>query len=67
MSVRFEPVSGVPVRARLTAHEESPRHMAVAYEPSDPDALLGLAEVAAVAGITRATARAWCFSGRLPS
>ncbi len=41
--------------------------MAVAYEPPDPDALLGLGEVAAAAGITRATARAWCFSGRLPS
>src|SRR6185436_5345981 len=41
--------------------------MAVAYEPADPDALLGLGEVAALAGITRATARAWCFSGRLPS
>jgi diguanylate cyclase (GGDEF)-like protein len=41
--------------------------MAVAYEPPDPDALLGLGEVAAIAGITRATARAWCFSGRLPS
>ena len=41
--------------------------MAVAYEPPNPDALLGLAEIAAVAGITRATARAWCFSGRLPS
>ncbi|HEY7969667.1 MAG TPA: GAF domain-containing protein, partial [Candidatus Limnocylindrales bacterium] len=41
--------------------------MAVAYEPPDPDALLGIGEVAARAGITRATARAWCFSGRLPS
>ena len=41
--------------------------MAVAYEPPDPDALLGLGEVAARAGITRATARAWCLSGRLPS
>ena len=41
--------------------------MAVAYEPPDPDALLGIGEVAAAAGITRATARAWCFSGRLPS
>ncbi|HET9613993.1 MAG TPA: diguanylate cyclase [Candidatus Limnocylindrales bacterium] len=41
--------------------------MALAYEPPDPDALLGLGDVAAAAGISRATARAWCFSGRLPS
>ena len=41
--------------------------MAVAYEPPDPDQLLDLDEAAAVAGITRATARAWCLSGRLPS
>ncbi|HEY8437994.1 MAG TPA: diguanylate cyclase [Candidatus Limnocylindrales bacterium] len=41
--------------------------MAVSYEPPDPDALLGLGDVAAAAGTTRATARAWCFSGRLPS
>jgi len=41
--------------------------MAVAFEPPDPDALLTLGEVAAAAGITRGTARAWCLSGRLPS
>jgi diguanylate cyclase (GGDEF)-like protein len=41
--------------------------MAVAYEPPDPDALLGLGEIAAAAGISRATAKAWCVSGRLPS
>ena len=41
--------------------------MAVAFEPPDPDALLTLGEVAAIAGITRGTARAWCLSGRLPS
>ncbi|MBA2381484.1 MAG: GAF domain-containing protein, partial [Chloroflexi bacterium] len=41
--------------------------MAVAFEPPEPDALLDLREVAAAAGITRATARAWCLSGRLPS
>jgi len=41
--------------------------MAVAYEPLDPDALLGLGDVASAAGISRATARAWCSSGRLPS
>src|SRR6476661_1767105 len=41
--------------------------MAVAFEPPDEDALLGLGDVAAATGITRATARAWCLSGRLPS
>jgi len=41
--------------------------MAVAFEPPDPEALLSLGEVAATAGITRGTARAWCLSGRLPS
>ena len=41
--------------------------MAVAFEPPDEDALLGLGDIAAAAGITRATARAWCLSGRLPS
>ena len=41
--------------------------MAVAFEPPDHDALLTLGEVAAAAGITRGTARAWCVSGRLPS
>jgi diguanylate cyclase (GGDEF)-like protein len=41
--------------------------MAVAFEPPDQDALLSLGDVAAAAGITRATARAWCLSGRLPS
>ncbi len=41
--------------------------MAVAFEPPDPDALLSLGDVAAAAGITRGTARAWCVSGRLPS
>jgi diguanylate cyclase (GGDEF)-like protein len=41
--------------------------MAVAFEPPDPDALLSLGEVAAAAGITRGTARAWCLTGRLPS
>jgi diguanylate cyclase (GGDEF)-like protein len=41
--------------------------MAFAFEPSDHDSLLGLQEVAAAAGITRGTARAWCESGRLPS
>ncbi len=41
--------------------------MALAYMPLEPDAMLTLAEVAATAGITRATARAWCLSGRLPS
>jgi diguanylate cyclase (GGDEF)-like protein len=41
--------------------------MAVAFEPPDHDALLGLGDVATAAGITRATARAWCLSGRLPS
>jgi len=40
--------------------------MAVAYEPPDPDPLLGLGEIAAAAGISRATAKAWCVSGRLP-
>ncbi|HEX2756737.1 MAG TPA: diguanylate cyclase [Candidatus Limnocylindrales bacterium] len=41
--------------------------MAVAFEPPDHDALLSLGDVAAAAGITRGTARAWCLSGRLPS
>ena len=41
--------------------------MAVAFEPPDDNALLGLGDVAAAGGITRATARAWCLSGRLPS
>ncbi len=41
--------------------------MALAYESSKPDSLLSLQEVAAAAGITRGTARAWCESGRLPS
>ena len=41
--------------------------MAVAFEPPESDALLTLGEVAAIAGITRGTARAWCLSGRLPS
>ncbi len=41
--------------------------MAIAFEPPDHDALLSLGEVAAAAGITRGTARAWCVSGRLPS
>ncbi len=44
-----------------------PPQMAVAFEPPDPDVLLGLGEVATIAGITRGTARAWCLSGRLPS
>ena len=41
--------------------------MAVAFETPDPDALLALHEVAAAAGTTRGTVRAWCESGRLPS
>jgi diguanylate cyclase (GGDEF)-like protein len=41
--------------------------MAVAFEPPDHDPLLSVGEVAAAAGITRGTARAWCLSGRLPS
>ncbi|HUQ78214.1 MAG TPA: EAL domain-containing protein [Patescibacteria group bacterium] len=41
--------------------------MALAYESPDHDPLLDLQEVAAAAGITRGTARAWCESGRLPS
>ena len=41
--------------------------MAVAFEPPDHDALLSLGDVAAAAGTTRGTARAWCLSGRLPS
>ncbi|MEA2517982.1 MAG: hypothetical protein QOF49_62, partial [Chloroflexota bacterium] len=41
--------------------------MALAYEHPDHESLLGLQEVAAAAGITRGTARAWCESGRLPS
>jgi len=41
--------------------------MAVAFEPPDHDALLSVGDVAAAAGITRGTARAWCVSGRLPS
>ncbi|HEY3165178.1 MAG TPA: GAF domain-containing protein, partial [Candidatus Limnocylindrales bacterium] len=41
--------------------------MAVAFESADHDALLTLGQVAAAAGITRGTARAWCASGRLPS
>jgi len=41
--------------------------MAVAFEPPDDNALLGLGDVAVAGGITRATARAWCLSGRLPS
>jgi diguanylate cyclase (GGDEF)-like protein len=41
--------------------------MAVAFEPPDHDALLSVGDVAAAAGITRGTARAWCLSGRLPS
>jgi diguanylate cyclase (GGDEF)-like protein len=41
--------------------------MAFAFEPPDVDSLLSLGEVAAAAGITRGTARAWCLSGRLPS
>ena len=38
--------------------------MAVAYQPRD-DELLGMAEVAEVAGISLATARTWCVTGRL--
>ena len=42
--------------------------MAVAFEPADPDALLGLADVAAVAGITRGHGPGVVLlSGRLPS
>jgi len=38
--------------------------MAVAFDQRD-DELLGMAEVAAVAGVTLATARTWCLTGRL--
>ena len=38
--------------------------MAVAFKQRD-DELLGMAEVAAVAGVSLATARSWCRSGRL--
>jgi len=38
--------------------------MAVAFKQRD-DELLGMAEVAAVAGVSLATARTWCRSGRL--
>ena len=38
--------------------------MAVAFKQRD-DELLGMADVAAVAGVSLATARSWCLSGRL--
>src|SRR5438552_13226163 len=41
--------------------------MALAFEPPGHDSLLSVGDVAAAAGITRGTARAWCLSGRLPS
>ena len=41
--------------------------MALAFEPPGHDPLLSVGDIAAAAGITRGTARAWCLSGRLPS
>ena len=39
--------------------------MAVAFDQRD-DELLGMPEIAALAGVTVATARTWCRTGRLP-
>jgi diguanylate cyclase (GGDEF)-like protein len=39
--------------------------MAVAFDHRNEHEYIGLAEVAAVAGVTEATARSWCMSGRL--
>jgi diguanylate cyclase (GGDEF)-like protein len=39
----------------------------LAFDRLSERSLLGLADVAAIAGVHRSTARAWCTSGRLPS